>query len=91
MDKGFFGGLFDFDGDGELDSMERAADYHAFEELMKDSEEDEDSEEDFDDEFDELEDALDLTGYTKADLDYMDEDERREVLEDAGLDPEDYE
>lgn len=33
-DKGFFGGLFDFDGDGKLDSLERAADFAAFVELM---------------------------------------------------------
>ena len=25
FDKGFFGGLFDFDGDGKLDSLEKAA------------------------------------------------------------------
>ena len=34
MDKGFFGGLFDFDHDGRLDSFERAADLGAFVNMM---------------------------------------------------------
>jgi hypothetical protein len=34
MDKGFFGSLFDFDGDGELDAIERTHDFMAFNELM---------------------------------------------------------
>ena len=37
MDKGFFGGLFDFNHDGELDPMERAMDFMAFDEMMKES------------------------------------------------------
>ena len=37
-DKGFFGGLFDFNGDGKLDSFERAADFAAFAELMDEAE-----------------------------------------------------
>ena len=89
MDKGFFRGLFDFNGDGKLDAMERAADYHAFQKLMNDS--DSDSDEDSDEDLDEWEDALEIAGYTREDLDYMDEDERREVLEEAGFDPDDYE
>lgn len=38
MDKGFFGGLFDFNHDGKLDSFERAVDFMAFDEMMKESE-----------------------------------------------------
>ena len=30
FDKGFFGGLFDFNGDGKLDTIEKAADFAAF-------------------------------------------------------------
>ncbi len=51
-DKGFFGGLFDFNGDGKLDSFERAADFAAFAELMDEAERneaDEDEELDSDD------------------------------------------
>ena len=30
MGPGFFGGLFDFNGDGELDAIERAVDFGMF-------------------------------------------------------------
>ena len=45
---------------------------------------DEDSEEDSDFE-------LESAGLFREDLEVMDEDERREVLEEAGLDPEEFE
>ena len=38
FDKGFFGGLFDFNGDGKLDGFERAADHLAFMNMMNESE-----------------------------------------------------
>ena len=42
FDKGFFGDLFDFDGDGKLNSIERAMDFALFDELTKEeNEEDE--------------------------------------------------
>ena len=74
MDKGFFGGLFDMNHDGQLDSFERAMDFMAFDEIVNGSD---DSDEE------ENEEIMD-------ELSFMDEDERREVLEDAGLDPDDY-
>lgn len=39
---------------------------------------------------DDLEDELEMAGLDIDELADMDEDERREALEDAGLDPEDY-
>ena len=42
FDNGFFGNLFDFDGDGKLDSFEKAADLGAFAQLMDETEEDND-------------------------------------------------
>jgi hypothetical protein len=36
-------------------------------------------------------DKLSIFGLDRFDLEMMDEDERREALEDAGLDPDDYE
>ncbi len=36
FDDGFFGDLFDFDGDGKLDSFEQAVDFGAFMSLMED-------------------------------------------------------
>lgn len=47
-DKGFFGGLFDFNGDGKLDSFERAADFAAFAELMDEAERNEADDEELD-------------------------------------------
>ena len=44
FDKGFFGGLFDFDGDGKLDTFERAADLGLFVKMMEDDEENEEDE-----------------------------------------------
>ena len=41
-------------------------------------------------EVDELEDELSLAGLDATELEYMDADERREALWDAGLDPDDY-
>ena len=80
MTGGFFGKIFDFDGDGKLNSMERAMDFMAFNEMMKEE----------DDTYEEEDDELELAGLDYDELSFMDEDERREALEDAGLDPDDY-
>jgi len=52
FEKGFFGGLFDFDGDGKLDDFERAVDFGAFMNLMENEKEDDldEDDEDYDDE-----------------------------------------
>ena len=84
MRNGFFGSMFDFDRDGELNPMERAMDFFAFNEMTrKDKTNYEEGE-------DELEDDLIMTGLDYYELCDMDEDERNEMLEDAGLDPDDY-
>ena len=75
MYKGFFGSLFDFDGDGELNAAESTYDLMRFNELMNDA-----------DKINELENA----GTTYEDLWYMSDYERREKIEEAGLDPDDY-
>lgn len=84
MDKGFFGGLFDLNHDGELDPMERAMDFMAFDEMMNESDGS------TDDEDEDLVDEIGSAGLDYDELSFMDEDERREALEDAGLDPDDY-
>ena len=43
-----------------------------------------------DDEIDESDDELELAGLDRTELEFMDEDERREAIEDAGLDPDDF-
>ena len=48
MSEGLFGGMFDFDGNGELDSLELASEMAFLHEVvLKDDEEDEDDEEDY--------------------------------------------
>lgn len=71
---------FDFDGDGKLNAYE----YSVMYDVVFGYEDTETSE------VDELEDELSLAGLEVTELEYMDEDERRETLEDAGLDPDDY-
>ena len=76
MSGGIFGSLFDFNGDGELDAFEQGMEFMALQEMIGGIS---------DDEMDEL-----AVGLSYNDLLLMDEDERREVLEDVGLDPDDY-
>lgn len=75
-----FESMFDFDGDGELNAMERATEYEVLSGGFDNS----------DDSDDDLDLDLELAGLDRDDLMFMDEDERREALEDAGLDPDDY-
>ena len=70
---------FDFDDDGRLNAYEYAV---MDDVVFRHDEESDDS--------DELEDDLAGTGLNAMDLEFMDDDERREALEDAGLDPDDY-
>ena len=81
MDRGIFGDLFYINYDGKLDSFERVMEYEAFNEMMKDE-----VSEDVDDDVEDIE----LAGLDYDELSCMAEDERNEILEDAGLDPDDY-
>ena len=77
MGGGIFGSLFDFNGDGKLDALERGLEFMAFQQIMGGGSGDEI-------------DALEAAGLSYEELLLMDEDERREVLEAAGLDPDDF-
>lgn len=81
----------DFDGDGEIDAAEE---FYAEEMLCTSREEHEalfgDSG-DFEDSDAYEDDELEMAGLDRLDLEFMDEDKRREALEDAGLDPDDFE
>ena len=44
--KGLFGKMFDLNGDGKLDSLEKAIDYMVFQEMMNEDEEKDKDEED---------------------------------------------
>lgn len=74
-----FGGLFDVDGDGSLDADETAFGLMMMDDVLTDENaEEEDSE-------------LELaTGYSRDDLELMDAEERAEILEDAGYEPDDF-
>lgn len=81
----------DFDRDGEVDATEE---YLGMEMLCSSREEHEalfgdagDFGEEEDTDFD---DELEMAGLDRDELEFMDEDERREALEDAGLDPDDF-
>lgn len=69
-----FDSLFDMNRDGVLDPVEQG---FQLDFLARQMEEDDHSDDD--------EDELDLD-----ELEYMDEDERREALEEAGYDPDDF-
>lgn len=76
--------VFDLNHDGEIDSAEWLA--------MNDTffEDKHGISSGVDDEDEEKHDKFSIFGLDRLDLEMMDEDERREALEDAGLDPDDY-
>ena len=89
-----FDKMFDFNRDGKLDFFERAVQFQFMDKMINS---DETSSFEDDDELDTFVDAeLDEDDvFAEAGLDYdelkfMDPNERREVLEDAGLDPDDF-
>ena len=82
--KNGFDRMFDWNDDGKLDSFVQANQFE-FEQRMLEEDSVDDDEDDDDDDLD-----LDLAGLDRFDLEMMDEDERHEALEDAGLDPGDY-
>lgn len=81
----------DFNRDGEVDAVEE---YLGLEMLCSSREEHEalfgDAGDFSDDETDDIDDELEMAGLDRLELELMDEDERREALEDAGLDPDDF-
>lgn len=77
----------DFNGDGEVDA---AKEFFGTEMLCSSREEHEALFGDAGDFENEEDDELEMAGLDRTDLEFMDEDERREALEDAGLDPDDY-
>ena len=78
---GLFGKMFDLNRDGKLDAWERAMEYDFMTSLNDEDDGCEDEEE-----LTELE----LAGIDPIELEYMDANERREVLEEAGLDPDEF-
>lgn len=75
--SGLFGNMFDFNHDGKLDGFERAAEFDFLNNVMVEPDKEE-------------HDELLQARIDPEELEYMSADERKEVLEDAGLDPDDY-
>lgn len=73
--NGFFGDLFDFNGDGKLDAFEKTSEFGMFMQMIDSAKNDE----------------LTSAGLDLDELEDMEYLERRETLEEAGLDPDDYE
>jgi hypothetical protein len=80
----------DLNGDGEIDGAELMFG----EEMLCASREEHEAlfgdEGDFGEQSEDEDDELELAGLDRFDLEMMDEDERREALDDAGLDPDDF-
>lgn len=76
MNDGIFGGMFDFNNDGALSAFEKAAEFQFLHRMVTEEETDG---------------RLAAAGLSREELRWMDEDERRETLEDAGIDPADFE
>ena len=88
MDRLFGYSAFDLNRDGKIDGAEWAFINDTFFEdnngISTGSRRVEDDEDDV------VLDELEMAGLDRDELDYMDEDERREAIEDAGLDPDDF-
>ena len=76
--EGLFGSLFDFNNDGKVDTFEQVAEFATFASIMET------------DEAEEQKTELEMSGLDINELEFMDSDERREALDGAGLDPDDY-
>lgn len=74
MGRGILDGFFDFDGDGGMSVFESAAEFQFLCDM----------------EMEETEDTLSAAGLDKDTLSWMDADARSAALEDAGLDPFDF-
>lgn len=92
MSKGIFGNMFDFNRDGNMSCFERAAEFSFISHVMSEVEKSNSSDTvigDFSlDDYQVSE--LELEGLDLNELSLMDEWERREAIENAGLDPDDY-
>ena len=74
--KGIFGNLFDLNHDGKMSSLESAMELNFLDEMLRVD--------------DEVKSELELSGLDLDELEFMDAGERRKTLQDAGLDPDEY-
>ena len=74
--KGIFGNLFDLNHDGKMSSLESAMELNFLDKMLRVD--------------DEVKSELELSGLDLDELEFMDADKRRKTLQDAGLDPDEY-
>lgn len=84
LDKLFGNGTFDLNHDGKIDACETAFINDTFFEDHNGI-----SSRSYDED-DEIEDELEMAGLDRDELEFMDPEERREALEDAGFDADDF-
>ena len=82
--RGIFGNRFDFNRDGKVDSFERTMEFGFIQSLDKEV-----SGEIYDEDDEDLT-ELEEAGLDPEELEFMDDDERREILETVGLDLDDF-
>lgn len=87
---GLFDKLFDFNHDGEASPSEEAFGLGMIGAILGAAAEEDEAEAEDQEEQDLEDELLAMTGYDRFDLEQMDEEERREVLEDAGFDPDEF-
>ena len=73
--RGIFGGMFDFNHDGKMSALESAVEFMYLDDLIAG---------------DEAKTELELSVLDPEALEFMDAEERRETLRNAGLDPDEY-
>ncbi len=93
MFKGIFEKIFDFNHDGKMDDFEKSAAFATFMNMLDEEEKKKVNKSDVslsDNEDEDIETELEDEGLDYDELSFMGEDERNEILEEHGLDPDDY-
>lgn len=89
MFKDIFKEMFDFNHDGKMDDFEKSAAFATFMSMLEEENKNKIKKSDIYSSDGESED-IEAEGLDYDELSFMDEDERNEILEDCGLDPDDY-
>ena len=93
MFKSVFEKMFDFNHDGKLDDFEKSAAFATFMGMLEEEKKNKAKKSDIElsnYENEDMESELEAEGLDYDELSFMDEEERNEILEDCGLDPDDY-
>ena len=81
--------MFDLNYDGKMSALEHAIELQLIDTITKNNAEDDIRDDEDDGNDDELT-ELELAGIESEELEYMDDEARKEVLEEDGLDPDEY-